>query len=201
MGSKMALEKKAQVVSEIVDKINNANSVILFDYLGLTAEEVTELRNILRDSNSGYKVFKNTLTKRAMDELNLNVDEFLTGPSAMAFSEDIIAPAKVLSEFSKKHDALKIKVGIVDGEISGLDVISKLASIPSREGLLTMLAGGMIQYIKDLSVSLNLLAEQMGDEVESPAAEVKEEVKEEVVTEAVEETVNQNNEKENKEEK
>jgi len=160
MASPKILEQKKSVVSEISDKIKNSSSVVFFDYRGLSVEEITELRRKLRESSSDLKIYKNTLTKIATDGLNINVDEYLVGPSAIAFSEDIIAPIKILTEYAKEHKALEVKGAIVDGEVSGLDVVNKLASIPSREGLLTMLAGGMIQIAKDLSISLNLLAEQ-----------------------------------------
>ena len=109
---------------------------------------------------------------------------------AIAFSENVVEPAKIISEFAKKHDALNIKVGIIDGEIASLDIIKELASIPSHEGLLTMLAGGMIQFVKDLSVGLNLNAEQLEDGSDKKEEPVKvEEPKEEVAQEATEEVV------------
>jgi len=192
------LKQKAGVVSEIVDKVKDSSSVILVDYRGLTVEEFTNLRKELRESDSDLKVYKNTLTKRAMDELKLDLGDDLNGPSAIAFSKDVVTPAKILSTYAKKHDALKIKVGIIDGEVSGLDVITKLASIPSREGLLTMLAGGMIAVVRDLSISLDLYSKNLE---EGKSGVIKSEVKEEVATEAAvtevlpEETENKEEEK------
>ena len=97
---------------------------------------------------------------RAFSDLEIDLDESLEGPSALAFGEDAIAPIKVLSDFSKAHPALMLKVGIVDGEKSDQATLMELAKIPSREGLLTMLAGGMIQIAKDLSICLDLYAQQ-----------------------------------------
>lgn len=160
MANAKIIEKKQSTVAEIKDKVQNASSVVLFDYRGLSVAEVTELRRLLRDSGSDYKVYKNTLTKRAMDELDIHLDEYLAGPSAISFSADQLAPIKVLSDFAKKHDKLELKVGIVDGKISGLEELQQLAAIPSREGLLTMLAGGMIATVKDLAIALDLYSKQ-----------------------------------------
>jgi large subunit ribosomal protein L10 len=160
MANAKILEAKQGVIDEITDVAKNSASFILFDYRGLTAEEVTELRRNLRENGAKYKVWKNTLTKRAMDGLNFNLDDCLNGPSAMAYSDDSVAPIKVLSDFAKEHKALEIKGGIVDGEVASLDTIKQLATLPSREGLLTMLASGLIGTVRDLSIALNMLSEE-----------------------------------------
>ena len=98
---------------------------------------------------------------RAFNDLNIDLGDNLTGPSALAFSKDQVAPIKVISEFGKNHPALVVKVGIVDGEVADKEMLGKLASIPSREGLLTMLAGAMIAIPKDLAISLDLYAKQI----------------------------------------
>ena len=160
MANAKIIEKKKDTVSEIKNKISDANSIVLFDYRGLSVAEVTELRCKLREADSEYKVYKNTLTKRAMDDLNIDIDEYLEGPSAISFSADQLAPIKVLSEFAKKHDKLELKVGIVDGKVTNVEELSRLATIPSREGLLTMLAGGMIATVKDLAIALDLYSKE-----------------------------------------
>ena len=160
MANAKILEAKQNVIDEITDVAKNSASFILFDYRGLTAEEVAELRRNLRDNGAYYKVWKNTLTKRAMDGLNYNLDDCLNGPSAMAYSDDSVAPIKVLSDFKKEHPALEIKGGLVDGKVTSLDEIKALATLPSREGLLTMLASGLIGTVKDLSIALNMLSEE-----------------------------------------
>lgn len=160
MANQKIIEAKAKVVEEIADTAKNNASFILFDYRGLTAEETSELRKLLRDNDSAYKVWKNTLTKRAMDSLNFDLDNVLEGPSAIAFSNDTVAPIKALSTFAKAHPALEIKGGIVDGKVASLDEIKKLAAIPSRDVLLSMLAGALISPVRDLSIALNLYCEQ-----------------------------------------
>ena len=161
MASEKILNEKKVIVSEIIDNIKKSESVILFQYQGLTVSEMSELRNKLNEIGSAVKIYKNTLLKRALSELNINMDEFLKGPNAVLFGETLLEPIKVIAEFAKSHDKFNIRVGIISGNVADLDTIKEYASIPSREGLLTMLAGGMIQYVKDLSISLNLYAEQL----------------------------------------
>ena len=161
MASEKILNEKKVIVSEIIDNIKNSESVILFQYQGLTVAEMSELRNKLNEGGSSVRIYKNTLLKRALDELNINMDEFLDGPNAILFGKELLEPIKIISEFAKSHDKLNIRVGIISGDVASLDTIKEYASIPSREGLLTMLAGGMIQYVKDLSISLNLYAEKL----------------------------------------
>ena len=160
MASERILNEKKQVVSEIVDKIKNNESVILFQYQGLTVEELTLLRTELKKVDAEFKIYKNTMLKLACDELKIDINDFLEGPNAILFGTDLLEPIKVISEFAKKHDKLEIRVGILSGSVSDVNVIKEYASIPSREGLLTMLASGMIQYVRDLSIALNLYAEQ-----------------------------------------
>lgn len=161
MASAKILEEKKNVVNEITDSIKNSESVLIFTYQGLTVSELSELRRELKKSDSEVKIYKNTLLKRAVDDLNINLDGFLEGPNAICFGKDLLEPIKVLSKFVKEHENANITVGIIDGAPADLAVIKEYASIPSREGLLTMLAGGMIQYVKDLAIGLNLYAEQL----------------------------------------
>lgn len=154
------IEKKAEVVSEIKEKFQNAKSVVLFDYRGLTVSEVTELRRALRNANADYKVYKNTLAKRAVDELGIELGEYLNGPSAISFSTDELSPVKVISDFAKKHEALELKAGIVEGKVANVTELAEYAKIPSREGLLTMLAGGLIGTVRDLSICLDLYSKE-----------------------------------------
>jgi len=154
------LAKKQEVIDEIKERVQNNATVVWFDYRGITDNEAKELRRALRSNDSDYKVYKNTLMTRALSDLNINLGEELSGPSALAFGTDQIAPIKVLSDFAKNNPALVLKVGIVDGEVSDKAKLDALSTIPSREGLLTMLAGGMIGIAKDLSICLDLYAQQ-----------------------------------------
>ena len=161
MASEKIINMKKEVVSEIVNKVKNSESVIVFQYQGLTVSDVSELRKLLKPVEAEVKVYKNTLLKRALDEVNVDLTDFLEGPNAVLFGKNLLEPIKVISEFAKKHDKLDIRVGIISGEKADLETIKEYADIPSREGLLTMLAGGMIQYVRDLAIGLNLYAEQL----------------------------------------
>lgn len=160
MASKKILEQKQTVIDEIKMRTENAKTIVLFDYRGITDSEAKELRIKLKESNSDYKVYKNTLMARAFNDLGIDLNEGLTGPSAFAFGDDQIAPIKVLSDFAKEHPALVLKVGIVDGEKADQAKLVEYATLPSRDGLLTMLAGGMIGLVKDLSICLDLYSQQ-----------------------------------------
>ena len=155
------LAKKQEVVNEITDKVKSSNSVVFFEYRGLSVSEMTELRRKLRENDSDVKVYKNTLAKRALDTLNYDMEGELNGPKAMAYGNDAIAPIKVLSEFSKNHPALEMKIGIVDGEITHIDTLNQLATLPSRDGLLTMLASGLMGTVRDLSICLDLYSQDL----------------------------------------
>ncbi len=160
MASAANLEKKAKVIEEIKSKVNDSTTVVLFDYRGITDEAAKELRRKLKENDADYKVYKNTLMARALNELNIDLNDSLIGPSAMAFGTDQIAPIKVVADFAKEHPEIILKVGIVDGEISDQEKLNQLATLPSRDTLLTMLAGGMIGIAKDLAICLDLYAEQ-----------------------------------------
>ena len=160
MANASILAKKQEVIDEIKSKITDSNGVVLFDYRGLTDAEAKELRRSLRNSGADYKVYKNTLMQRAVNELNIDLSDCLTGPSALAYSNDQIAPIKVLTDFAKTHPAVILKVGIVDKEVTDKAKLASLATIPSRDGLLTMLAGGMIGIVKDLSICLDLYSKE-----------------------------------------
>ena len=160
MASEAILAKKQLVIDEIKDRVQNANTIVLFDYRGLTDSETKELRIKLRESNSDYKVYKNTLMARAFNDLDIDLNDALTGPSAFAFGEDQVAPIKTLSEFAKDHPALVLKVGIIDGEKADQAKLAEYATLPSRESLLTMLAGGMMGIARDLSICLDLYSQQ-----------------------------------------
>ena len=161
MASAKILEEKKNVVEEIKNNIKNSESVVIFTYQGLTVSDLSELRKELKSTDSEVKIYKNTLFKRAVDDLGINLDGFLEGPNAILFGKELLEPIKIISKFAKDHENANITVGIIDGAPTDLNVLREYASIPSRDGLLTMLAGGMIQYVKDLAIGLNLYAEQL----------------------------------------
>lgn len=160
MASGKILAKKQEIIDEIKNHVTENSSIVLFDYRGITDNEAKELRRALRANGADYKVYKNTLMARALNDLNISLGDHLNGPSALAFSKDQIAPIKTLAEFAKKHEALVLKVGVVDGAVTEKAELDQLATIPSRDGLLTMLAASLMGVAKDLSICLDLYAKQ-----------------------------------------
>ena len=160
MANQAILEQKQQVIDEIKDKVENSSSVVLFDYHGITDSDIKELRIKLKEAGADFKVYKNTLMARAFNDLKFDFNEQLNGPSALAFSTDQVAPIKILSQFSKDHPTIALKIGVIDGEVADIDVLKQYASLPSRETLLTQLAGGMIGLVRDLSICLDLYSQQ-----------------------------------------
>lgn len=155
------IEKKQALVDEITDKFKNSQSTILVDYRGLDVEEVTDLRKQLRDAGVDYKVYKNTMSKRAVEKAELNdLAETLVGPTAIAFSnDDVIAPARILNGFAKEHDKLEIKGGVIEGEIASLDQIKELAELPNYEGMVSMLLSVLQAPIRNFAYATKAVAE------------------------------------------
>jgi large subunit ribosomal protein L10 len=162
-GVKMSvIEQKKQIVQDIADKFKASKSTIVVDYRGLTVSEVTELRKQLREAGIDFKVYKNTMTRRAADSVELSgLNEYLTGPNAIAFStEDVVAPAKIINDFAKKHEALEIKAGVIEGNVATVEEVKALAELPSREGLLSMLLSVLQAPIRNLALATKAVADQ-----------------------------------------
>ena len=156
-----AVETKQVKVEEITGKFQSAVSVVVVDYRGLNVAQVTELRKQLREAGVEFKVYKNTLTRRATEIAGVaGINEFLTGPNAIAFSnEDVVAPAKIINDFAKKNEALEIKAGIIEGTVSSVDDVKALAELPSREGLLSMLLSVLQAPVRNFALATKAVAE------------------------------------------
>lgn len=157
-----AIETKKVQVQEIADKFSAAASVVVVDYRGLTVGQVTELRKQLREAGVEFKVYKNSLTRRAAEATGLEgINEFLTGPNAVAFSnEDVVAPAKIINDFAKKNEALEIKAGIIEGTVASAEDVKALAELPSREGLLSMLLSVLQAPVRNFALATKAVAGQ-----------------------------------------
>lgn len=153
--------KQKVVVEEIASKLKESKSTIIVDYRGLNVSEVTELRKQLAKLTLSSKL-QNTMTRRAVEQAELNgLNDFLTGPNAIAFStEDVVAPAKVLNDFAKNHEALEIKAGVIEGKVSTVEEVKALAELPSREGLLSMLLSVLQAPVRNLALAAKAVAEQ-----------------------------------------
>lgn len=161
MANPKNIELKQQVVAETVELIDNAASIVVVDSRGLTVAEVTELRKNLRDAGVSMHVIKNTMLRRAVSELGLEIDEdVFKGPSAIAVSkEDVAAPAKILVDAAKDLDNLQLKGGIVEGNPVTVEQLDAVAKLPSREDLLSMVASALQAPISGLAGSLNQVAQ------------------------------------------
>jgi len=161
MANQKILDQKQLVINEIAENVQNSNSFIFLENHGLTVAETMELRRKLRESDSELKIYKNTLVARALNSLNIDLTAELNGPKLVAFGNDTIEPIKAVADFIKKHPKLEMKVGIVDGEITDLATLEQLATIPSREGLLTMVASGLMGVARDFAICLDLHAKNL----------------------------------------
>jgi len=156
------VELKQPIVAEISELLDGAATAVAVDYRGLTVAQDTELRKQLREAGVTYKVYKNTLIKRAAEGTDFAaLDPHLEGPTAIAVSkDDATAPARILAEFAKKADKLEIKAGIVEGTYYDAKGMQVIATIPSREVLLGRLLGSMQSPITNFARVLKQIAEK-----------------------------------------
>lgn len=163
-GAKMskAIETKKVQVQDIAEKFKAAASVVVVDYRGLNVTQVTELRKQLREAGVEFKVYKNSLTRRATEIAGIDgINEYLVGPNAVAFSnEDVVAPAKIINDFAKKNEQLEIKAGIIEGIAASAEDVKALAELPSREGLLSMLLSVLQAPVRNFALATKAVAEQ-----------------------------------------
>ena len=153
----MARPEKEKAVEEIVEKFNQSTGVYLTDYKGLDVEEITDLRNKLREANVEFKVVKNTLARLSVNKVGYEgLLPYLTGPTAMAFAlADPVAGAKILSEFAKKNDKLQIKAGLFDGVVYDEKRVKEIAQLPSKEEIYAQTVGMVVAPLRGLVNVLN----------------------------------------------
>lgn len=162
MANAQVIQEKQLQVNEVTEKFRESSCTVVADYRGLNVKQVTELRKTLREAGIEFQVIKNTLARRATAQAELSeLDAHLTGPTAIAFSkEDVVAPAKILTDFAKKNDALKVKGGVVEGKVVDFDQIKALAELPSREGLLSMLLSVLQAPMRNVALAVKAVAEK-----------------------------------------
>ena len=162
MANAKVIQAKQEAVDVITAKLRESVTTVVADYRGLNVTQVTELRKQLREAGIEFQVLKNSLVRRATAAAELSeLDSVLTGPTAIAFSkEDAVAPAKILSDFAKKNDALEIKGGVVEGLVVDVDQIKALAALPSREGLLSMLLSVLQAPVRNMALAVKAVADK-----------------------------------------
>ncbi len=155
------LKAKKEVVSEVTDGIKNSSSMVVVEYRGLTVDEITEVRHALKEVDASLRVYKNSLVERAVDDLgHSELKELLEGPNAIVFSKDTIAGPKVVAKFAKKHENLVIKGGLVEGKMMNVDQIKTIASLPGREGLISMFLSCLQAPIRNFACAVKAVAEK-----------------------------------------
>ena len=166
MSNAKILESKKSVVAGIQEKFENAKTVVLVDYRGLTVAEDTELRNKLREAGVEYAVLKNTMINLATKEMGLDgLAAHLEGPTAVAFGmEDMIAPAKILCEFSKAKKKMTIKCGVCDGAFLDQAGVQALANLPSKEVLIAKIMGSMMSSVSKFVYCVEALRKKQAGE-------------------------------------
>ena len=161
-----AIERKQELVNQIAEEIKASSSVVIADYRGLNVAEVTELRNNMRNEGLTFKVYKNSLVRRAMEQAGIEgLEEVLAGPNAFAFStDDAVAPARVLNDFAKEHENLELKAGVIEGKVADQAEIKAIATLPSREGLLSMLLSVLTAPIRNTALAVKAVADQKAEQ-------------------------------------
>lgn len=167
------IELKQPIVDAISEEVKDAASIVLVDYRGLTVSEDTELRKQLREAGVTYRVYKNSMMKRAFAGTEFEgLEEYLAGPSAVAISkDDATAPARILAKFAKDAKALELKAGVVEGKVYGETELQAIAAVPSRDELLAKLLGSLQSPITNLARVLKQIAEAGGEEATAEATE------------------------------
>ena len=165
MASEKIIAQKQAVVAELKAKIENAVTGVFVDYSGINVADDTALRRSLREAGVDYSVVKNTLSRFAVKEAGLDgLDEILNGTTALALSnDDVVAPAKVLYDFSKGHDYFTIKGGFVEGKVVSVAELEKLANMPSKETLLCMLLYALNGNVSGLARALQAVVDQKNE--------------------------------------
>ncbi len=180
MPNAKVLSEKQAIVASLVENLKAASSGVLVDYKGITVAEDTALRHELRENGVEYAVVKNTLLRRALDDVDLGeLDEVLSGTTSMAISkEDPIAPMRIVNKYAKQMgDRFNIKAGFMDGKVLPLDDVFALAELPSKDALLGQVLGMMLAPITSLAIVIKAIAEKDGQPAaaapaeEAPAAE------------------------------
>ncbi|ADK69060.1 50S ribosomal protein L10 [Mycoplasma mycoides] len=159
--SRPAHARKAEIVVEIVSKIKSAQGVAIAEYKHLTVAKMTELRVQALKQNIDIKVYKDSLVRRAAEELGLvDLIPFLTQQNVFIFSnEDSISAAKLVANFTKKNEALKLKAGIYEGKVVDTVGINEVASLPSKEELYSMFASSLLYPLRKAMAAINAVAE------------------------------------------
>ncbi len=183
MANKTALAQKETVINEIINKIDNSSSVLVWEYTSSNVDTIQKIRSELKQSGATTKVYKNTLAKLAFEKKGYNeLADKIVGQNSFAFAseEDEVATARVIKKYMKDNEDIKFKVGIFEGKIVGQDALTELSLLPSKDNLISMLLSVLQANTRNLAYAISQVGEQKtNDIVETPKVETKEETKEE----------------------
>ena len=170
--SEKHLQQKQAVIDEISEKMQKATSVVVIDYIGITVDQANTMRSKLRDADIDYKVYKNTLVKRAIDGTgNASLADVLDGPSAFAFGyDDVTAPARVLSGVMKEFKKMEFKAGVIEGSFYDAEGMKEIAAVPPRDELIAKFMGSIQSPISKLVRTFAAVADVAPAEGAAPAA-------------------------------
>ena len=156
MANEKIINRKKEEVTKLAEEMKTAKLILLTEYRGITVDADTQLRRDLRSTNSNYRIIKNNIIRRALAEAEIEgLEDQLVGPVAVVLNnEDYLDAAKTIYNFTKNNDFYKIKGGVIDGKVMSTEEIVTLAKLPSKETLLSMLAGGLLANISKLAVAL-----------------------------------------------
>ncbi len=159
--SEKAIAKKSAQVEEVVNQLRESTSTLFVDYLGLTVSQITDLRLQLYKQDCKMQVIKNNILKRASQQIGFEgLDEAFIGPSAAVFSKDQVSASKVLFGFAKEHKKLKIKTGVVDGNVLPFEDLKTLSSLPNKLGMISMLLSVLSAPMRNLACVVKAVSEK-----------------------------------------
>ncbi len=162
------LDVKRESVEEITENFKGAESAVIVDYRGLDVAEITALRKELRDNDITYRVYKNTMVRRAIADGDLEgLNDILVGPTAIAFGkEDVVAPARIIYDFAKDHKNLEIKGGVIQGAVAEVEQLKELSTLPDHDGLISMLLSVLQAPIRNLAYATKAIADEKEESAE-----------------------------------
>lgn len=169
----MPSARNQEMMEAVKADLTDVQAMWVVDACGLTVKEVEGLRKSIRESSAIMKVYKNTIMRLALKELDLpEMDSILEGPSAFVFCEgDVAAAAKTITEFAKSDDNLQVKGGIMDGKFVSPEEIAAIASLPSKEELMAKIAGGISNIARGVAVSINGVPSGLAQAIKQVAAQ------------------------------
>lgn len=166
--SKAAIAEKEKLVDAFADELKDAQAVLVINYLGLTVAEVTKMRKELRDNNVKMRVIKNTYLRRAAKKAGIEgLEDTFVGPTAVVYTsdaDDITEPARIVSKYEDDYDVMQIKGGMLEGKVTSKDEIKELASIPGRDGLLSMLVSCLQAPVRNFAYAVKAIADNKDDD-------------------------------------